>query len=412
MIGSGIAGLAGAYELGKHHRVTLYEADARLGGHAHTHHLDRGDGQHIAVDSAFLVHNNRTYPTLSRIFGELGIATQDTGMSMSVRCEGCGLEYAGGRGLGGLFPAAANLARPQYHRMLAEIRRFHRAASRLLDDAHADLDLSEFLARQRFSPFFVDHFMVPLVAAVWSCPPQQALRYPSRYLFTFLRHHGMLTVFGSPRWRTVTGGSARYVDAIANRLDEVHTGTRVGGLRRLTHTVALTVHGVAREFDAAVVATHPDQALQLLATPTPAQRRVLGALTYTANHAVLHRDERVLPRRPRARASWNYLVRTRADAVAVSYDVTRLMRLPGPNRFLVTLGCGDMIDPRAVLDTMTYHHPAYTTEFVAAQRLLPTIDDDRVVFAGAYHGWGFHEDGAAAGVRAAAALQSARAEVP
>jgi predicted NAD/FAD-binding protein len=408
VIGSGVAGLTAAYVLSGHDRVTLYEADVRLGGHAHTHFVDDGDGRVVGVDSAFLVHNDRTYPTLCRLFSELGIATQESEMSMSVRADDIGLEYAGALGVRGLFACRQSL-RPRYLLMLAEIVRFQRAASRLLDEDAAagdDLEtLEAFLNRHRFSAHFVDYFITPLVAAVWSCASGFALRYPARYLFVFLAHHGMLSVFGSPTWRTVTGGSATYVQAIASRLDEVSTSTPVHSLRRVPDGVMLQAgSNPPRLFDAAVVAVHPDQALLLLDDPTSAERAVLGAIPYSTNRAQLHTDCSVLPRHRRARASWNYLVTPGEDQVVVSYDISRLMRIDTRRRYLVTLGGHDRVDPDSVIAEMTYSHPLYTPESVAAQRELTALDDDRVVFAGAYHGWGFHEDGAASGLRAARSL--------
>ena len=409
VIGSGVAGLTAAYVLSGRDRVTLYEADVRLGGHAHTHVVDDGAGGIVAVDSAFLVHNDRTYPTLRRLFAELGVATQESEMSMSVRADDIGLEYAGALGTRGLFACRRSL-HPLYLLMLAEIKRFHRAATRLLhagapgsEDDHETLEA--FLNRHRFSSYFVDYFITPLVAAVWSCAGADALRYPARYLFVFLDHHGMLSVFGSPTWRTVTGGSANYVQAIASRLDEVSVATPVHSLRRKPDGVVVRAGDSApRLFDAAVVAVHPDQALLLLDDPTPAERAVLGAIPYSSNRARLHTDESVLPRHHRARASWNYLVKPGGDHVVVSYDISRLMRINSRRRFLVTLGGDDLVERASVIAEMTYSHPLYTPESVAAQRLLPTLDDDRVVFAGAYHGWGFHEDGAASGLRAARRL--------
>lgn len=406
VIGSGVAGLTAAYVLSQSDRVTLYEADVRLGGHAHTHMVERSDGTLVGVDSAFLVHNERTYPTLCRLFCELGVSTQESDMSMSVRAESTGLEYAGALGVGGLF-ASRQSARPRYLLMLAEVIRFHRAATRLLrDGSDDDLEtLETFLSRRGFSSFFVEHFITPLVAAVWSCGGDDALRYPARYLFVFLEHHGMLSVFGSPTWRTVTGGSAQYVQAIAARLDEVLVGTPVQSLRRLPAGVLIHADDAApRVFDAAVVAVHPDQALLLLDDPSPYERAVLGAIPYSTNLAQLHTDQSVLPRHRRARASWNYLIGATNDHVLVTYDVSRLMRIAGDRRFLVTLGGHDRVDPGSVIAEMTYSHPLYTPESVAAQRLLPMLDDDRVAFAGAYHGWGFHEDGAASGLRAARRL--------
>lgn len=413
VIGSGVAGLTAAYALSAENLVTLYEADTRFGGHAHTHFLDRGDGYMVGVDSGFLVFNERTYPTLCRLFGELDVATQPTEMSMSVRDDAGRLEYAGARGLRGLFPSISNLGRPRYLRMLAEVKRFHRAATRLLAGEPDDVEtLGSFLDRHGFSPFFVELFMTPLVAAVWSCPPGDATRYPARHLFVFLEHHGMLSVSGSPAWRTVVGGSATYVERILALVHKLSAGTPVRAVHRVAEGVLVTVgQSRARFFDAAVIATHPDQALLMLAEPTAAERSVLGAIGYSTNHAQLHTDESVLPRHRRARASWNYLVTEGDDAVVVTYDVTRLMRLGGTRRFLVTLGGRNRVDPSSVLAEMTYSHPAYTVESVAAQRLLPTLDDDRLVYAGAYHGWGFHEDGAASGLRAARRLGARWPEV-
>ncbi|MFV8049619.1 NAD(P)/FAD-dependent oxidoreductase [Mycobacterium sp. 48b] len=406
VIGSGVAGLTAAHVLSARDRVTLLEADTRFGGHAHTQYVVE-DGHTLALDTAFLVHNDRTYPTLCRLFDELGIRTQDTDMSMSVRDDGTGLEYAGARGLGGLFPSWSNVGRPRYLLMLGEITRFHRLANQLLRrTATGDEEtLDEFLHRHGFSRYFTERFMTPLVAAVWSCPPGEALRYPARYLFVFLQHHGMLSVFGSPTWRTVVGGSANYVDAIVSRLPEAVTGAHVRSVRRSADGVLVTVDGQPpRRFDAAVVATHPNQALLMLDHPSEAERHILGAIPYSLNQAQLHTDESVLPHLPRARASWNYLVDPDDHTVTVSYDITRLMRLGGARRYLVTLGGAHRVDPSKVVAEMVYAHPAYTTESVAAQSLLPQLDDDRIVFAGAYHGWGFHEDGAASGLRAAERL--------
>ncbi len=406
VVGSGVSGLVAAYLLAGRDRVTLFEADNRVGGHAHTHYLDRGDGTIVGLDSAFLVHNDRTYPTLCRLFDELGVETQAADMSMSVRDDASGLEYAGARGAGGLFPTLSSVARPRYLLMLAEVSRFHRAAARLLSaksiDGETQASLGDFLDRHGFSRYFVKYFMTPLVAAVWSCPPGDAMRYPARYLFVFLEHHGMLSVFGSPTWRTVTGGSANYVNKIVPLIDDVRVASPVTEIRRVSDGVELTARGCApATFDAVVIATHPDQALMMLAEPSTAERELLGAMPYSTNLAQLHTDESVLPRFPRAQASWNYLMTDSDDQVLVSYDITRLMRLGGPNRFIVTLGGSDVVNPGAVVAEMAYSHPIYTTESVAVQRLLPTLNDDKVVFAGAYQGWGFHEDGAASGLRAA-----------
>ncbi|WP_028643859.1 FAD-dependent oxidoreductase [Nocardioides sp. URHA0020] len=401
VVGSGVAGLTAAYFASRSASVTLYEADDRLGGHADTHQV--GD---LAIDTGFIVHNERTYPVLLRIFRELGVATQPSEMSLSVRDDATGLEWAGALGRTGLFPDRSNLSRPAYLRMLAEVPRFHRRARRLMDGEGPDQTLSAFLDAGRFTPYFRRHFMEPLVASVWSCDPAVALDYPARYLFSFLDHHGMLGIFGSPEWRTVTGGSRTYVERVAARIDDIRTETKVTSILESADGVEVTDgNGVVTTYDAVVIATHPAQALTMLAAPTAAQREVLAALRYSPNVATLHTDVSVLPRAVGARASWNFRRPVEATGhVMVTYDLTRLQRLPTDTHYLVTLGGEDLIDPSTVIDRMEYEHPLYTPQSVAAQSRLGEIDTDRIAFAGAYHGWGFHEDGARSGLAAAERL--------
>ncbi|MGW9300589.1 NAD(P)/FAD-dependent oxidoreductase [Streptomyces cyaneofuscatus] len=411
VVGSGVAGLTAAHVLHKAHDVTLYEADDRVGGHAHTHELGASDGRVHRVDSGFIVHNRRTYPHLLRLFDELGVATQESEMSMSVRCEGCGLEYAGARGPAGLFAQPRSALRGPYLRMLVEVTRFHRAARALLElpeSSATDMTLGEFARRGRFSPYFHAHFLTPMVSAVWSCDPVTALRYPARYLFAFLSHHGMLTIGDSPVWRTVTGGSRAYVERVVKQLTAVHTATPVRAITRHADGVELTTEdGTTTPYDAVVIATHPDQALRLLADPTDAERETLGAFTYSRNPTLLHTDTTLLPRSRGARASWNYLMPScaaDADRVTVSYDMNRLQRLDAPETFVVTLNGSDRVDPDSVRARMVYEHPVYTPESVSAQARLPALSGAVTAYAGAYHGWGFHEDGCRSGAEAAAAL--------
>ena len=409
MVGAGVAGLTAAYLLQRSYDVTLYEAESRLGGHAHTHDVITEEGDSVAIDSGFIVYNERTYPNLVRLFDELGVETQPSDMSMSVRCDGCGLEYAGARGLAGVFAQASRAASPAFLRMLVDVKRFHRRARRFLrEHATSDVTLHDFLVDGRFSRYFVDHFMVPVVSCVWSCPPPTALEYPAAYLFRFLDHHGFLTVGNSPQWRTVVGGSRSYVQRAAKELTATALGAPVRSVRRTSTGVEVSdaLDG-ARRFDRVVIATHADQALALLARPTEAERSVLGAFGYSANHTVLHTDAALLPRSTRARSSWNYLLDRcdgGADGVKVSYHMNQLQRIDEPVDYLVTLNADARIDDDSVLARMDYTHPVYTPASVAAQRRLPDLDDDRVAFAGAYHGWGFHEDGCLSGVRAAAAF--------
>ncbi|MBP2474028.1 putative NAD/FAD-binding protein [Crossiella equi] len=409
VIGSGVAGLTAAYLLQRRHEVTLFEREDRLGGHAHTHDLPTRDGRLAAVDSGFIVHNRATYPNLCRLFAELGVATQDSEMSMSVRCDGCGLEYAGARRLPGLFAQPGNLANTRYLRLLGEVTRFHRHARKLLADPDAeDVTLGAFLSVGGYSRYFADHFMLPVVSAVWSSGPGESRRYPARYLFEFLHHHGLLSIGGSHQWRTVTGGSRTYVERAAKNLAAVHTATPVRAVSR-TPDGALVRDDADHEhrFDHVVLATHPDQALALLTDPTPAEIAVLGAFRYSRNETWLHTDTSVLPSAPAARAAWNYRkpdCSGRAGPVLVSYHMNRLMRLAEPEDYVVTLNAVDRVPERSVLARMVYEHPVYTPESVAAQRRLPELTTPVTAYAGAYHGWGFHEDGCASGVRAAQAF--------
>ncbi|MFJ4868666.1 NAD(P)/FAD-dependent oxidoreductase [Streptomyces sp. NPDC088757] len=408
VVGAGVAGLTAAYVLSSAREVTLYEADGRLGGHAHSRKLAGPGGRSVSVDSGFIVHNERTYPTLLRLFDELGVATQATEMSMSVRCDGCGLEYAGARGPAGLLASRAAL-RGRHLRLLAEVPAFHRAARRLLArGGDPGVTFGDFLRDNGFSPYFVGHFALPLVSAVWSCPARTALLYPAAYLFAFLDHHGLLSVTGSPQWRTVTGGSAAYVTAAAKHVQRVLTAGPVETVRRTDRGALVTTRdGATETYDAVVLATHPDQALRMLADATPDERRVLGAFTYSRNPTVLHTDTSVLPRSPRARASWNYRLTgcdPSTDPVRVSYDMRRLQRLPAGAEYVVTLGGDDLVAPDRVVERMVYEHPVYTPASVAAQRELPGLNTGVTAYAGAWHGWGFHEDGCRSGVLAALSL--------
>ncbi len=415
-----MSGLTAAYLLQREYDVTVYEADERLGGHAHTHDLVDGHGRTVGVDSGFIVHNRRTYPHLTRLFEELGVETQPSEMSMSVHCDGCGLEYAGARGIGGLFPSVSHARRAAYLRMLADVPRFHRRARAHLASTDAtgsdsDITLGAFLDRHGFATYTRQHFVVPLVSAVWSCDAETAYAYPARYLFQFLSHHGMLSVTGSPAWRTVVGGSARYVEKVVKGLTAVHTALPVTAVARTLEGVEVQdADGGRTPYDVAVVATHADDALRLLADPTPAQVAALGPWRYSRNATTLHTDRRVMPSHARAEASWNYRMpacEASSSAVRVSYAMNRLQRLDTDPQWFVTLNddgdtadAGRTIDDSRVLARMDYAHPVFTPASVATQDLLPALNDGVLAFAGAYHGWGFHEDGCRSGVAAAQSL--------
>jgi predicted NAD/FAD-binding protein len=411
VIGSGVAGLTAAHVLQRAADVTLYEANDRVGGHADTHDVPMSEGKLLGIDTGFIVHNRRTYPTLLRLFAELDIATQESDMSMSISCEGCGLEYAGGRGVSGLLPSLHTVMNRRYLWMLTQVNRFHRRAAELLASPDDHRTLSQFLRDHWFSTYFENHFITPLVAAVWSTAPSRAGDYPARFLFEFLNNHGMLQVTGSPTWYTVVGGSARYVEKVVKGLTAVETSTPVRSLQRTDDGVELRVDDdTVAQYDGAVVATHPRHALKLLTEPTSLQREALGAIDFTVNPTLLHTDVSVLPVARNAQASWNYTMPScsaRPSAVHVSYNMNRLQRLDelGATRtYVVTLNGEHAVDPATVIDRLGYEHPVYTADSVAARSRLPELNDHVVTFAGAWQGWGFHEDGARSGAAAARAL--------
>jgi predicted NAD/FAD-binding protein len=407
VIGAGVSGLTAAYLLSRTHDVTIFEAEDRLGGHAHTHDVTDSDGQQHAVDSGFIVHNDVTYPWLRKLFGELGVRVRPTEMSMSVRCEGCGLEYAGGRGVRGVFAQLRRLADPRFLWMLWQIRRFHRRALAFLrtTDEQNLTTYGKFLELEGFSGYFVAHYAVPVVSCVWSAGRETALSYPARYLFRFLDHHGMLRIGGSPQWYSIDGGSRTYVERLAGLLNDVRAAHAVTDVTRRGDGVRIRdCTGQVTVVDRVVIATHADQALGLLTDPSDEEVTTLKPFGYSSNVTVLHSDRSVLPDAAQARASWNYRMTSchRPDQPAVvSYWMNRLQGHRSPQDFLVTLNGSERLDPGSVAAVMHYEHPVYTPEAVRAQSQLGDLATDRTVYAGAYHGWGFHEDGCRSGVEAA-----------
>jgi uncharacterized protein len=407
VIGAGVSGLTAAYLLSRTHDVTLFEAEERLGGHAHTHNVTGSDGRRHAVDSGFIVHNDVTYPWLRKLFGELGVQVRPAEMSMSVRCEGCGLEYAGGRGLRGVFAQPRRLIDPRFLLMLWQVRRFHRRALAFLrkTDEQNLTTYGEFLEREGFSGYFIAHYAVPVVSCVWSAGREMALVYPARYLFRFLDHHGLLRAGGSPQWYSVAGGSRVYVERLAGLLKDVRAAHAVTDITRRQGGVQVRdVTGQVTRVDRAVIATHADQALGLLTDPSGAEVTTLKQFGYSSNVTVLHTDSSVLPEARNARASWNYRMTScgrPGQPAVVSYWMNRLQGHRSPQDFLVTLNDRERLDPESIVATMEYQHPIYTPEAVRAQSRLSSLATGRTVYAGAYHGWGFHEDGCRSGMEAA-----------
>lgn len=402
IVGTGIAGNVAAHALHADHDIQVFEAGGHVGGHTHTHEVSR-HGRTWHVDTGFIVFNHRTYPAFTALLARLGVASQESSMSFSVRDESSGLEY-NGTSLDALFAQRRNLASPAFLGMVRDILRFNREAPDLLDAPGGELPLGDVLARGRYGRRFVEHYVVPMGAAIWSTDPDSMLAFPARFFVRFLHNHGMLTVGERPVWRTVSGGSARYVERlVAPFRDRIRLRTPVEWVRRLPGSVIVKARGRAAErFDAAILACHSDQALALLADPTPAEREVLGAMPYQENEAVLHTDARLLPRARRARAAWNYHVLAgRPGRVALTYDMNVLQRLDAPEPFLVTLNRADAVDPRKVIARMTYHHPLFTPAAVAAQARQREINGPLATYyCGAYWRYGFHEDGVASALAA------------
>ena len=401
IVGAGISGLGAAYLLARAHDVEIFERDPRPGGHANTISHDG-----LELDTGFIVFNERNYPKLVRLFAELGVRSQPSEMSFSIGCDRCSLEWSGRRP----FAQPLNAASPRFIAFLAEISRWLRTARRALEDgSYGDGTLLDFITERGYSRRFRDHFLVPLTSALWSTAPERALEFPAGYAIRFFNQHGMLG-FGRFDWRTVAGGSRAYVAALCDRMrGHVHVGLGVREVRRSLDGVVLrTDDGDERRFDKVVVAAHADQALRLLGDASDEERQVLGAFGYTTNEAVLHSDQSLLPRRRAARASWNF---ARGDCgvsngrPTITYYLNRLQRLDAERDYCVTLNRSDEIAPESVIARMTYEHPVYTLESIAAQRELAALSGPRhTVYAGAHHGNGFHEDGLASGVRAAALL--------
>ncbi|MGD9633155.1 MAG: NAD(P)/FAD-dependent oxidoreductase [Pirellulales bacterium] len=401
IIGSGISGLTAAYLLADRHEVTLFEADSRLGGHTNTVDVEVG-GRHYALDTGFIVYNERTYPNFSRLLDRLGVATQASDMSFSVRSDRTGWEYCGGS-LNGLFAQRRNAVRPAFYRMLLDILRFNRCAPRLLGGNDEGLTLGEYAARQRFSREFWDNYLIPMGAAIWSAPPGRMLEFPARHFVRFCANHGLISLTNRPQWRTVAGGAARYIEAMRrSRSFEVRLSSPVEQLLRRPGGVELSVAGAAPErFDHVVVAAHANQALAMLADPSPAEWEVLGAFEYQPNEAILHTDTSLLPRRRRAWASWNYRVPAASrSVVAVTYWLNRLQNLDASQQFCVTLNDDGAVNPARVLKRIAYEHPLVTARSVAAQARHAEISGRRDThYCGAYWGYGFHEDGVTSAIR-------------
>lgn len=406
IIGSGISGLVCAWKLGRDHEVTLYEANDYLGGHTHTHTVEQ-DGQQYAVDSGFIVHNPLNYPHFTALLTELRVASQPTTMSFSVHKEANDLAY-NATSLDTLFCQRRNLVSPRFLGMVRDLMRFYRESPALLRAPEPGPTLGEYLAQHRYGDAFRTDHLIPMASALWSSPASRILEFPARYLVRFMANHQMLRISGRPQWRVVQGGSRSYIDAMRQRWTvRERLNCAVRAVKRLPGGVQVATREGLEHHDEVIFACHSDQALALLADPTAQEREVLGAITYQDNDVVLHTDARLLPRQRKAWAAWNAYVPADPEApCSVSYCMNLLQGITSPRPFIVTLNRSDAIDPAAVLARMRYHHPVYTHESVAAQARRAEISGQRRSwYAGAYWGWGFHEDGVASALDVVRGIQ-------
>jgi predicted NAD/FAD-binding protein len=395
IVGGGISGLATAHLLCREHEVTVFEANPYPGGHTQTHDVLLG-GKTWAVDTGFIVFNERTYPNFLKLLDRLGVPSQRTEMSFSVVDQHSGLQYRS-TNLNTLFAQRRNLLSPAFWGLLLEIFRFNRESAVLYGSADMALTLGGYLKANGYSKPFIDEFIVPMGAAIWSADPARFLDFPAAAFVTFFTNHGILNMKDQPKWRVVTGGSHQYVKPLcAPFRNHLRLSTPVEKVRRFADRVEVAPRGGAPEsFDQVVLACHSDQALALLADPSAAERELLGAIPYQKNDTVLHTDSSLLPPLLLARASWNCLIPARPQAsVCLTYWMNRLQSLPAPEEFCVTLNSPGEIKAEKVIKRLVYHHPVYSTAAFEAQRRHEEISGvNRTWYCGAYWGYGFHEDG-------------------
>ena len=395
VVGTGIAGMVAAFLLSDEHELVVFESEDYVGGHTHTIDV-ASNGQTYAVDTGFIVFNEKTYPNFVRLIKRLGIAWQLSNMSFSVQCKKTGLEFSPSS-LNSLFIQRKNLLRPSFYRMIFDIFKFRRESEALLKTDDYNLTLEKFLTAKNFSRLFIEHFIMPMGGAIWSADPVKFNEFPALYFAQFFKNHGFLNVRHQPQWLVIKGGSKQYVEPLTRRFaDRIRINCPVESIRRHSDHVSVKAANAEPErFDQVVIATHSDQALAMLDDPTETEKDILGAIPYQDNYTVLHSDDSVLPRKKAAWASWNYHIpQAEMGRVALTYDMNILQSLDAPVEYCVTLNLPDTVDPAKKIKEMHYHHPVYNPKSLAARKRHEEINGvKRTYFCGAYWGYGFHEDG-------------------
>lgn len=395
IIGTGIAGNVAAYHLNKKHEIKVFEANDYVGGHTHTHDIEINK-HHFAVDTGFIVFNYQTYPHFTELLKELDVEVQPSNMSFSVKCEKTGLEY-NGTTLNSLFAQRLNFFKPSFYKMISDILRFNKESVEALNSRKANVALGEFLQQRNYGKKFIEQYLIPMGAAVWSADPEQMMSFPAGFFIRFFHNHGMLSVNERPQWYVIKGGSKEYVKKLtASFKDKIFVESPVKSVRRSVEGIQITLkNGEIQYFDDVFIATHSDQALAMLEDSTEIEKQVLGAIPYQENEAILHTDKSILPKKKLAWAAWNYhITNEKKDKVALTYNMNILQSLESQEEFCVTLNNEEAINPDKIIKKIKYAHPIFTPEGIAAQTKQAEINGtNHTYFCGAYWRFGFHEDG-------------------
>ena len=396
IIGSGISGMTCGHVLSQKHEVHLFESGPLLGGHTHTHDIEVASGRY-QIDTGFIVHNDRNYPNFIKLMNSLGIPTKDSHMSFSVKVEENELEY-NGTSLNSLFCQRKNFFRPSFYKMVMDILRFNKEATQYYiknkDEAPDQMTLEEYLQKNKYSKEFVEHYVMPMGAAIWSASREEMKKFPLHFFVRFFHHHGMLTVDDRPQWRVLNGGSSSYIPKLTERFkDNIHLNTKITSVKRLQDGIVLNEN---HHFEQVIFACHANQAMEMLKDATIKESNVMAGFAYRPNDIILHTDTSVLPKKELGHASWNYyLPKVQLDRVAVTYHMNILQGIEAPEKFLVSLNMDHLIDPNKVLKKIAYSHPVYSQSAVESQGQWSHISNlkNKTHYCGAYWGNGFHEDG-------------------